>query len=64
MITMIATIVTPSVSTAQIFFLIAIIILAIDILLAIMAPQAPAWGIPVLGAVALLFIALGLLWHP
>lgn len=63
--TLLMNIVTPSISTAQVFFLIAVIVLAIDILLAILGhPQAPAWGVPVLGAVALLFIALGLLWHP
>jgi hypothetical protein len=63
--TLLLNIVTPSLSTAQVFFLIAIIILIIDILFAIVShPNTPAWGIPALGAAALLFIALGLLWHP
>jgi hypothetical protein len=61
---MLATIVTPSLSTAQVFFLIAIVVLAVAVLLAVVHATAPGWALPVLGLVGLAFVALGLLFSP
>ena len=55
-------IVTPSVSTAQLFFLIAVIIAAFATLVGFLHRPEPWW--PFMWAPVMLFIALGLLWHP
>lgn len=57
---LIAAIVTQSRNTAQVMFVLAVVALALDILLAILGR--PAGGVPVLLAVALLFVSLGLLF--
>jgi hypothetical protein len=62
MTTLVAHIVTPSISTAQLFFLIAVIIAAFATLIGFMHRSEPWW--PYMWAPVMLFIALGLLWSP
>jgi hypothetical protein len=62
MTTLVANIVTPSVSTAQLFFLIAVILAAFAVLIAFAHRPEPWW--PFMWAPIMLFIALGLLWSP
>ena len=58
---MLLTIVTPSLSTAQVFYLIAIVIFAVAIVLAIAHVPVPT---ALLGLAGLAFVALGLLFSP
>lgn len=59
---MVLNIVSPSVSTAQLFFLIAVILAAIATIIGFAHRPEPWW--PYMWAPVMLFIALGLLWHP
>lgn len=62
MTTLLLNIVSPSVSTAQVFFLIAIVLAALATIGGLMHRPEPWW--PFLWAPIMLFIALGLLWAP
>jgi hypothetical protein len=60
--TLVAHIVSPSITTAQLFFLIAVILAALAVVLAFAHRPEPWW--PWMWAPIMLFIALGLLWSP
>jgi len=62
---MLANIVTPKTSTAQLFFLIAVIVGIIAIVFGFVTNSKPyAWATPVLVVVVLTLIAFGLLFLP
>jgi hypothetical protein len=62
MTTLVAHIVSPSINTAQLFFLIAVILAAIAVVVGFAHRPEPWW--PYMWAPVMLFIALGLLWAP